>query len=418
MISKQNQLSLCVIVSVLLSMWMDVASGTMSIQPIPQNPIIGGSVTLSVIGITGRIQTFSWFKGSTNSNNQFLAYFPGQNPPLTTGPLYHDRLEAFPNGSLRISNLIRSDEGNYIVKIQADKSSDIPVDLKIYELVVKPNITASTSLPKENDTVTLTCTSTNAERIEWSRVPIGATRSPDNKTVTFSRINRSDSGDYSCTAINPVDKKNSDLIKITVAYGPENVKIKALSLTDSLISLECSADSVPEASFHWTLNGTDFNIKQNLIQVDRKKAGNEGIYTCVAKNSVTQFTATEFIYVNSTFEPPADLESRTNPSTIIGIVTGSVILLLVLVAALVYLFVIHRRRKKPLADKTSTIKSNSSSRMGQTNPSVLEPEVQYADVVFSKNMPKKPQPTPESLYSNTAAISRPPEVVYSELRRN
>ncbi|XP_072282904.1 uncharacterized protein [Pyxicephalus adspersus] len=337
--------------AVLLSMWMDVASGMMSIQLTPQNPIIGGSVTLSVIGITGRIQTFSWFKGSTDGNNQFLAYFPGQNPPLTPGPLYHNRLEAFPDGSLRISKLNRSDEGSYTVRIQADKQSEISVDLKIYELVVKPYITASTSLPKENDTVILTCTSTNAERIEWSRVPIGATRSPDNKTVTFSRINRLDSGDYSCTAINPVDEKKSDLIKITVAYGPENVKIKALSLTDSLISLECSADSVPEASFYWTLNGTDINIKQNLFQVDRKKAENEGTYTCVAKNSVTQLTATESKYVDITIELPV---SETIPcrsgngldSGIIAVIVIGTVIGILIIEVIVY-FALRKRKDKP-----------------------------------------------------------------------
>ncbi|CAI9580398.1 unnamed protein product [Staurois parvus] len=67
-------------------------------------------------------------------------------------------------------------------------------------MVGKPTITISSSLPKENVSVTLTCTSTNAERILWSRVPSGAplpsgaTLSQDNRTVSFSRIHRSDSG--------------------------------------------------------------------------------------------------------------------------------------------------------------------------------------------------------------------------------
>ncbi|XP_072281862.1 cell adhesion molecule CEACAM16-like isoform X2 [Pyxicephalus adspersus] len=336
MITKTHSYCFYFILSVLLSMWMDVASGMMSIQPIPQNPVIGGSVTLSVIGITGRIQTFSWFKGSTDGNNQFLAYFPGQNPPLTPGPLYHDRLEAFPDGSLQISNLKRSDEGSYIVKIQADKQSDISVDLKIYEMLSKPKIKASTSHPKENDTVILTCTSFNAESIAWSRIPIGVTLSADNKTVTFPRINRSESGSYMCTAINPVDKKNSDPIKILVAYGPENVKIKALSLTDSLISLECSADSVPEASFHWTLNGTDINIKQNLFKVDQKKAENKGTYTCVAKNSVTQLTATEFKYVDITIELPV---SETMCPSFNGIDNG--IIAVIVIATVIGIFILE-----------------------------------------------------------------------------
>ncbi|XP_072283028.1 cell adhesion molecule CEACAM1-like [Pyxicephalus adspersus] len=166
-----------------------------------------------------------------------------------------------------------------------------------------PNITASTSFPIENDTVTLNCTSTNAEMIVWNRVPFGATLSPDNRSVTFSRIHHSDSGDYTCTAINPVSIENSDPITILVAYGPENMKVEVQFLQNCFIALECFADSVPEPSFSWRLNGTVINVKQKSFQIDQRKAKNEGIYTCVANNSVTHLTATKSKYMNVTIAP-------------------------------------------------------------------------------------------------------------------
>ncbi|XP_077312909.1 cell adhesion molecule CEACAM7-like isoform X3 [Lithobates pipiens] len=218
MITKQHSFSSGIIVSVLLGVLVDVSGGMMNIQLIPQNPVIGGSVTMSVTGITGRIRYFIWYKGLKKSYDHIiLTYIPDGNPPLSPGPLNNSRMTPLLNGSLQISNLNRMDEGNYSVKIQADNQSDPEVYLKIYDMVGKPTITASTSHPKKNDTVTLTCTSTNAERIVWSRVPSGATLSSDNRTITFLIINHMNSGDYQCEAANPVSKKTSDPYTLTVA---------------------------------------------------------------------------------------------------------------------------------------------------------------------------------------------------------
>lgn len=181
-----------------------------------QYPVIGGSITLSVIGITGRIRYFIWYKGlNTNNDHTILTYIPGDKSP-DPGPLYNSRMTPLLDGSLQISKLNRTDEGNYTVKIQADQQSDIRAHLKIYDMA-KPTITASTSLPMENDAVTLTCTSTNADRIVWSRVPSGATLSSDNRTISFLSINHMNSGDYQCEAENLVSKKTSDPYTLTVA---------------------------------------------------------------------------------------------------------------------------------------------------------------------------------------------------------
>ncbi|XP_077312903.1 cell adhesion molecule CEACAM16-like isoform X2 [Lithobates pipiens] len=215
----------------------------------------------------------------------------------------------------------------------------------------------STSLPKENDTVTLTCTSTNAEWIEWSRVPYGAMLSPDNRTVTFSRIKRSNSGDYRCQAGNPVTMENSDSITITVAYGPENVIIKTRR-SANLILLKCSSDSVPPATYHWRLNGTDIKKEQNELQVAQKVAEIEGTYTCVANNSLTQLTAMDSIYVNVTTESIDSTDQTSSNVTIaagIGIVIA--VLLLILVTVLAYLFAKHRQHKQQ-PDSTNNASSS------------------------------------------------------------
>ncbi|XP_040182827.1 carcinoembryonic antigen-related cell adhesion molecule 19-like isoform X2 [Rana temporaria] len=112
-------------VTVLLGVLVDVSSGMMSIQLIPQNPVIGGSVTLSVTGNTGTIRSFFWYKGSEMYFPcHILSYSPHKETPLTTGPMYNHRLTAFPNGSLLISNLTSTDQGHYVVKADLEEMVD------------------------------------------------------------------------------------------------------------------------------------------------------------------------------------------------------------------------------------------------------------------------------------------------------
>ncbi|XP_073458201.1 pregnancy-specific beta-1-glycoprotein 5-like isoform X1 [Aquarana catesbeiana] len=373
MIFKQHQFGSWAALSVLLGVLVDVSGGMMNIQLIPPYPVIGRSVTMIVTGITETIQSFTWYKAPKVN---IFTYFRDD---YIFGPLYNSRMTPYPSGSLQISNLNRTDEGNYTVIIQTDANQkNLTVYLKIYDTVGKPTIKTSTSLPKENTAVTLTCTSTNAEKIVWSRNSSGATLpsrttlSPDNRTASFSRIKRLDSGDYRCQASNLVSNKYSDPITITVAYGPENVKVKATSRSNSFILLECSADSVPPATYHWRLNGKNINIKklQSQRRVGQKKAEKEGTYTCVANNTVTRLTAMDSIYVNATFEPtdtPNDYETSTN-GTIFGIGIGiSVMLLLVLAAVLAYFFIRHRQHKNKCTTQDKVTMQPNSANNGANN---------------------------------------------------
>ncbi|XP_063797721.1 carcinoembryonic antigen-related cell adhesion molecule 1-like [Pseudophryne corroboree] len=209
------------VITALLILWIDLASGIIDIQQIPQYAVTQRSITLSITGITGRIVYFYWFKGpDTSSQYHILTYIPTDSSPLLTGPQFMSRISTFPNGSLLISDLIIMDQGNYIVKVQTEKSAEQAfIHLAVYEPVIKPVITASPTHIHEHDAVTLTCVSDNAETIIWSTYSFNI--SAGNRTITFSNIKRSDAGEYLCEAGNLVSKSSSDIYTLTVLYTPE-----------------------------------------------------------------------------------------------------------------------------------------------------------------------------------------------------
>ncbi|XP_073513818.1 uncharacterized protein [Phyllobates terribilis] len=122
------------LIIVLLILTMDVTSGQISIQPIPQYPVINGSVTLSLTGITDKIEAVIWYKGPNRSPQyEILVYVPGINRTLVGRPLYNDRISVFNNGSLHIKDLRLTDGGNYKVTAPTlTSANNVDVTLTVY----------------------------------------------------------------------------------------------------------------------------------------------------------------------------------------------------------------------------------------------------------------------------------------------
>ncbi|XP_041425511.1 carcinoembryonic antigen-related cell adhesion molecule 8 isoform X3 [Xenopus laevis] len=210
------------LLTVCLSVWMDSAHG-IGVQLIPQYPVVSQSVTLSVTGVTGTIRQFSWYKGSSvDANNQIFNVIPSLNS-VTNGRQYFPRASHFPNGSLQISGLVPTDQGNYTVFIQTgETTAQHTVLLTVDEPVTSSVISTNNKEPQENEKVTLTCSTNNAEKILWSKngvsLPPGLILSADNKTLTFSSVSRSDNGQYRCEASNTISKIISDPNTLTINY--------------------------------------------------------------------------------------------------------------------------------------------------------------------------------------------------------
>ncbi|XP_069802804.1 carcinoembryonic antigen-related cell adhesion molecule 6-like [Dendropsophus ebraccatus] len=265
-----------------------------------------------------------------DSPYRILSYFPGSSSsPIVPGPLHNPRITAFNNGSLQIKDLLITDGGNYMVKVQTATQEDAIVTLTVYEPVTKPKITASITQPKENETLTLTCDTSNAVTTRWSRrgtsISSEARLSTDNRTLTFSSIKREDAGQYQCEAQNIASKDSSDPYTVTVTYGPDNMNINgnidtAYVRPGSSITLTCSADSSPPPEYLWRHNGTVLEGKTKDYAISAAMYKDEGTYMCTVKNLVTLRIATVSVYLNVTEVP----EFIDPPEPSIGVILGVV----------------------------------------------------------------------------------------------
>ncbi|CAH2319026.1 carcinoembryonic antigen-related cell adhesion molecule 8-like [Pelobates cultripes] len=313
-----------------------------SIQPIPQYPAVGQSVTLSVTGINGTVRQFTWYKGpNTNADNQILSYIPRANPPQTNGTQYLSRASGLPNASLLISDLVITDRGIYIVSVQTyTDAQQESVTLTVYKHVSKPVIKTSSYLVQENDTVTLTCEAENAVRILWGRsngtLSSDDTLSSDNRKIFFSSIKPSDSGDYYCEAENAINKITSDIYTLTVNYGPENLSIIHSFETNnnSTFPLKCSVASFPIPIYRWIHNEKDMHVQQDILHMECPTKANYGNFTCMVENPVTKRTANVSIFV--TFDMIESLP-KCDAASSVGIIFGSILGIALIVTVIVVL---------------------------------------------------------------------------------
>ncbi|XP_073513825.1 cell adhesion molecule CEACAM1-like [Phyllobates terribilis] len=329
------------LITVLLVLMVDVTSGQISIQPIPQYPVINGSVTLSVTGITDKLEIVTWYKGSNvTPPYQILAFVPGINPTLVAGSLYNDRISVFNNGSLHIKGLRLTDGGNYIVAVQMETpAQDVFVNLTVYDPVTKPKITASITQPKENDPFTLRCDTSNDTNISWTMRDINISSktklSEDNRTLMFSSVKRENSGEYRCEARNIANKDVSDPYTVTVVYGPDEIQIEGTKFVKpgSPFTLTCSADSFPPPEYQWKLNGSDLQEKTSKYNISNAAPEDQGLYTCVARNPVTNHSANGSVYVIVT----AALKCEATTGVILALTFGLILSVVLNIISNLYL---------------------------------------------------------------------------------
>ncbi|XP_066494204.1 carcinoembryonic antigen-related cell adhesion molecule 19-like [Tiliqua scincoides] len=124
------------------------ANQTVSVVVIPETPVMGQNVTLSVQNVTGNIRQIDWYRGkATDGGTRIFTYFPGNSRPQRNGVQFTQREFGFPNGSFFISGVQPSDALPYTVLIllRSRKTLKGSIDLHLEESGTNPPLNATTS---------------------------------------------------------------------------------------------------------------------------------------------------------------------------------------------------------------------------------------------------------------------------------
>ncbi|XP_062395020.1 carcinoembryonic antigen-related cell adhesion molecule 1-like isoform X2 [Sardina pilchardus] len=300
----------------------------------PLNGSVGGSVVFNLTNPPSKPPSkISWISPSNIEIFALLGNTEVMHPDYT-GRVSVNKATA----SLELRSLTLMDTGEYTLSITTDVARQGKTSLTVFENISHPIISINGTPIAGNSSVNLTCDAqgTIVTR-EWTKdeKPLSPSNSTilheENRILSIDPVEKEDEGQYTCTLINPFSSvsENYDLV---VNYGPLSVHISpAPEVTPGdRVSLDCSADSVPPASFTWMFNKTQIGDKSQLV-IEKVDQSHAGMYTCTALNSITALSLSEeqMLRVNDKDSGILNggLSNGLSDGAIAGIVIGTISML-------------------------------------------------------------------------------------------
>ncbi|XP_051576743.1 carcinoembryonic antigen-related cell adhesion molecule 5-like [Myxocyprinus asiaticus] len=260
----------------------------------PKNPVaVGSNVTLS-LNDSKAIPVGSWLYGPT----VLVVWFPGDS---LVGSSFNKEI-AFNNITyeLTLTSVTLRSSGLYVIESLKPLLSKGEFRLEVQEPVSNLSLNISnTNLVEFNESMTFTCSARGTPTwFSWQNGSTVVTAGGrvelrnDGQVLAINSVMRYDQGPFKCIVANNISKEESTQITLTISYGPSNLTITALPektayASDSAISMTCSADSKPTASFYWTYNKVPLNVNGPNIKLTNTTQNQTGQYTCIAQNAVT-----------------------------------------------------------------------------------------------------------------------------------
>ncbi|KAL7886545.1 hypothetical protein AOLI_G00042660 [Acnodon oligacanthus] len=379
-----------------LLVWAGVSLGQLAL-PSRQDGAVGGNVVFQLINLPS--ETFEVITWRFSGQVVIRAISGTVSIPR---PEYSGRASLDINTlALELRNLTMADAGRYVLNAEgvADAYS-AETTLDVFEKVSGATITGPTDLVIEGNSADLSCDASGTiVTTEWMKdnqklsPSNNITFSADNRSVSISPVSRTDGGEYRCTLSNPVSSDTA-AFTMTVNYGPDNGRIEGPSEVEERgsVTFRCSAESVPDPRYAWTVNGTNTAVTTDSFTVEQVTFSNSGTYTCTARNDVTgrETSASHTLAVKGIGSLSGGGGSLSG-GAIAGIVIG-VLLGVALVAGLIVYFTKFAGRPK------------SSSRGGTQRETQHEgqQEPQYEDIDFQPSGTHNQEPKYENIRNVTS----------------
>uniref|UniRef100_A0A665WDA3 Ig-like domain-containing protein n=1 Tax=Echeneis naucrates TaxID=173247 RepID=A0A665WDA3_ECHNA len=251
-------------------------------SPSQENYLEGSNIRLSCSAVSNPAALFYW---------------------LLNGSLLSDTGPEF-----RLINVQMSQSGNYSCQAFNNQTMIIQTSQPSFISVLIYAVTPSTKQPVEGNSVNLTCDAAGSIFIrKWKKngADLALTDNmklhDEGRVLCFQPLNKTDNGTYSCMISNPLSSVEAEYIMI-VNYGPENVQITGpsqITLNETL-TLTCSADSTPSATYIWKLNETETLSVSAVFKKNITDFSDSGRYICEATNNITRRTVTAAHYLTVT----------------------------------------------------------------------------------------------------------------------
>ncbi|XP_077935743.1 hemicentin-1-like isoform X2 [Gasterosteus aculeatus] len=225
----------------------------------------------------------------------------------------------------------------------------------------RPSVSVSPSAEMlEGDSVTLTCSAdaNPAANYTWYKQDRTSDRRllSEEPQLVFSSIQSSDSGRYFCTAENQLGRKTSEFILIRVKYGPQRPSVSVCPSAEMLegdsVTLTCSADANPAASYTWYKEHEDSpRASGQIFTITDFTAEHSGNYYCEAQNEMGRSNSTLLLIT----------ESGVDRTTMIIHITRWPLLVVMMI--LLLLFCLWTRKKKAVSSTTEPHESREAVEM-------------------------------------------------------
>ncbi|XP_033945336.1 B-cell receptor CD22-like isoform X2 [Pseudochaenichthys georgianus] len=283
----------------------------------------GNSVTLTCSSDANPAAEYSWYK---KNGNGLLSYF-------IDGP------------QLVFRYIQSSDSAQYFCaaenKLGGTASQSFRMDVKYAPRLPSVSVSPSAEI-NEGSSVTLTCRSDANPAAKYTWYKKNGNREQPQQQLVLSSIQSSDSGQYFCKAENKLGRSTSANTFIDVKYAP---KLPSVSVSPSAeieegssVTLTCSSDANPAASYTWYKENEDSpKASEQIFTISDFRAEHSGSYSCGAQN--------KFGRSNSTFHLSVAAGSRR----LLPFVTIPVVLLAV-ISLSVFLWIRKKRASRDSAE--------------------------------------------------------------------
>ncbi|XP_071375712.1 inactive tyrosine-protein kinase 7, partial [Centroberyx affinis] len=276
------------------------------------------------------------------------------------------RFKLFPNGTLRINSVEVYDRHIYGCETKT-VGGRLSGQARVYvleKLKFTPTPQAAQCLELDNK-ITIQCSATGRENptIRWTKADGGELPphvEQSNGQLQFTKVTRSDAGNYTCIASNSLQGEIRALVSLTVAvYIQFKMEPEPTTVYQGHTAiLHCQATGDPEPHIHWVAKDKALDISKNRrlqkmpngsLVITDVTTDDTGKYTCVAGNSCSIKDRVAQLYVVEKPVQNNDGEEDKAPYKMIqtiGLSVGAAVAYIIIVLGLMFYCKKRRNAKR------------------------------------------------------------------------